>query len=166
MAVMRWDPFAEVDRMLELMNRGAGSGSSGSTRAMAMDVYRAGDEYVVEMDLPGVDASSIDVNMERNMLTVEAEGKSEHEDADEVIVCERRHVRYRRQLYLGDNVDTENVRADYDNGVLRLRIPISTEQRARRIEVAASGERTQIGNGAVGNDDRSEDEGAANRATG
>jgi HSP20 family protein len=165
MAVMRWDPFAEFDRMFELMNRGTGSGSSGSTRAMAMDVYRQGNEYVVEMDLPGVDPSSIDVNMERNMLTVEAEGKSEHEQADEVIVCERRHVRYRRQLYLGDNVDTENVRADYENGVLRLRVPISTESRSRKIEVGASGGRTQIGNAAGGNEGSSEEQPAANRTT-
>jgi HSP20 family protein len=166
MAVMRWDPFAEFDRMFELMGRGTGSGGSAGTRAMAMDVYRRGDEYVVEMDLPGVDPSSIDVNMERNMLTVEAEGKSEHEEADEVIVCERRHVQYRRQLYLGDNVDTDSVRADFENGVLRLRVPISTESRARKIEVGASGGRTEIGNGSGGNEGAPEEQPAAERTAG
>jgi HSP20 family protein len=141
---MRWDPFAEVDRMLEVV---AGRGSNGgqpATRGMPMDVYRDGDEYVVEMDLPGIDPSSIDISVERNMLTVEAESRTTHEQADEVVVCERRHVRYRRQLYLGDNVDTDNVRASYENGVLVVRIPISAQQRARKVEVAASGDAREI----------------------
>jgi HSP20 family protein len=146
MAIMRWDPFAEVDRMLDLV---AGRGTTGAgqsvARGMPMDVYRKGDEYVVEMDLPGVDPSSIDINVERSLLTVEAEGQSTHEQADEVVLCERRHVKYRRQLYLGDNVDTDNVQASYDNGVLRLQIPISKEQRARKIEVAASAEPGKLG---------------------
>ena len=144
MAIMRWDPFAEVDRMLELMTGRGQNGGQPATRAMPMDVYRDGDEYVVEMDLPGVDPSSIDVNVERNMLTVEAESRTSHEQADEVVVCERRHMRYRRQLYLGDNVDTDHVRASYENGVLVVRIPISTQQRPRKVEVAAGGDAQQI----------------------
>jgi HSP20 family protein len=141
MAVMRWDPFAEVDRMFDLVAGRGGSGAGqGATRGMPMDVYREGDTYVVEMDLPGVDPSTIDISVERNLLTVQAEGESKHEHADEVIICERRHVRYRRQLYLGEDVDTDNVRASYDNGVLRLQVPISEQQHARRIEVAREGE--------------------------
>jgi HSP20 family protein len=134
MAIMRWDPFAEFDRMLGLVGRG--SSGDGQTLGMAMDVYRSGDEYVVEMDLPGVDPSSINLKVERNTLTVEASAESKHEDVDEVLVCERRHVRYRRQLYLGDDVKTDNVQASYDNGVLRIRIPISKEQKAREIPVS------------------------------
>jgi HSP20 family protein len=147
MAIMRWDPFAEVDRMLDLMSRGAQSGGSGQTgvRGMAMDVYREGEKYVVEMDLPGVDTSSININVERNMLTVEAESHAQHEQADEVVVCERRHARFRRQLYLGENVETDDVQATYDNGVLRLEVPISTEQRARKIEVSTQSKPAQIG---------------------
>jgi HSP20 family protein len=144
MAIMRWDPFAEVDRVLEVV---AGRGSNGdqpATRGMPMDVYRDGDEYVVEMDLPGIDPSSIDISVERNMLTVEGESRTTHEHADEVVVCERRHIRYRRQLYLGDNVDTDNVRASYENGVLVVRVPISTQQRPRKVEVAASGDARAI----------------------
>jgi HSP20 family protein len=140
MAIMRWDPFADFDRMLELVSGRSTSGNpQPGTRTMAMDVYRSGDEYVVEMDLPGVDPSSIDINVERALLTVEAEARSTHEQADEQIVCERRHVKFRRQIYLGDNVDTDNVRAEYDNGVLRLRVPITQEQRARKVEVATTG---------------------------
>lgn len=136
MAIMRWDPFADVDRMFELLNgRGSAGPGQPAPRGMPMDVYRDGDKYVVEMDLPGVDPSSIDVNIERNLLTVTAEGQSKHEEADEVIVCERRHVRYRRQLFLGENVNTDDVNASYENGVLRLEIPISKEQPSRKIEV-------------------------------
>jgi HSP20 family protein len=136
MAIMRWDPFAEVDRMFELLSgRGSAGPGQPASRGMPMDVYRDGDKYVVEMDLPGVDPSSIDINIDRNLLTVTAEGRSKHEQADEVVVCERRHVRYRRQLYLGESVDTDKVNASYNDGVLRLEIPISKEQRPRKIEV-------------------------------
>ncbi len=151
MAVMRWDPFGEVDRMFDLIAGRAASGSDqGTTRGMPMDVYREGNNYVVEMELPGVDPSSIDISVERNMLTVEAEATSEHEQADEVVVCERRHVRYRRQLYLGDNVDTDNVQASYDHGILRLQIPISEQPRARRVEVVSTGESTELPHQASG----------------
>jgi HSP20 family protein len=139
MAIMRWDPFAELDRMLDVVSgRAAGGGAERTiTRGMPIDVYRVGDEYVVEMDLPGIDPSSIDIRVERNMLTVEAQAESTHQEADDVLVCERRHVRYRRQLYLGDDVDTDNVHASYDNGVLRLRIPRVKEQQARKVDVVA-----------------------------
>jgi HSP20 family protein len=143
MAVMRWDPFADIDRFFELAaGRGTSGGGGGqpAARPMAMDVYREGDSYLVEMDLPGVDMSSIDIGVERNLLTVEAESKAVHEEADEVLLCERRHTRYRRQLYLGENVDTDNVGASYDNGVLRIQIPISKEQRPRKISVTGGGE--------------------------
>jgi HSP20 family protein len=140
MALMRWDPFADFDRMLEMVSgRGAGGNAQPGARAMPMDVYRSGDEYVVEMDLPGVEPSSIDVSVERNVLTVEAEAHSTHEEADEQILCERRHAKYRRQLYLGEDVDTDNVKAEFDNGVLRLRVPIVQEQLTRKIEVATTG---------------------------
>ncbi|MCU1429573.1 MAG: 18 kDa antigen 2 [Actinomycetia bacterium] len=145
MALMRWDPVADIDRMLDLVAasaRGGNGGSQAATRSMPMDVYRQGDEYIVEMDLPGVDPSSIDISVERNMITVEAEAESTHEQADEQILCERRHVRYRRQLYLGDDVDTENIQASYDNGVLRLTVPIAQEQRSRKVQVAAGDNRT------------------------
>ena len=149
MTVMRWDPFAEVDRMLDVLSSRTTSGSGqNAARGMPMDVYRKGDNYTVEMELPGVDPSTIDVKVERNVLTVEAEGKAEHEQADEVLICERRHVRYRRQLYLGDNVDSDNVDASYDDGVLRMTIPISSEDRSRKIEVSSSSRSQQLGNGA------------------
>jgi HSP20 family protein len=165
MAIMRWDPFADFDRVLELVaGRGAGGVAQTATRAMPMDVYRSGSEYIVEMDLPGVDPSSIDISVERNVLTVEGEAHSTHEQADEQIVCERRHAKYRRQIYLGDNVDTENVKAEFDNGVLRLRVPIAREQSVRKIDVATGGGTKQLTEQSAEGETRSEKVPAAQRA--
>lgn len=135
MAVIRWDPFAGFERMLDVAYGRQGARS----RVMPIDIYRKGDEYSVDMELPGVDPSSIDVNVDRNNLTVHAEARSKHEDADEQVVCERSHSEFSRQIYLGDDLDVDNVHATYDNGVLHLTIPVAARQRARRIEVASGG---------------------------
>jgi len=139
MAVMHGDPFAGFDRMFDMVYGRQERGR----RTMPIDIFRNGDEYTVEMDLPGVDPSTIDVNIERNMLTVTAESRSSHEDADEQVLCERSHARFSRQVYLGDNLDIENVNAGYENGVLRIAIPVAERQKARHIEVTktSNGER-------------------------
>lgn len=131
MAVMRLDPFAGFERMFETLY-----GHEGSHRPMPIDIYRKGNEYRVEMDLPGADPASLDVNVERNMLTVNAEAKSMHDDADEQIVCERRHAHFSRQVYLGENLDTDNVKASFENGVLTVTIPVSEKAPGRHIEVS------------------------------
>jgi HSP20 family protein len=105
-----------------------------------MDVYRRGDEFIVELDVPGVDPASMDITVERNMLTVAGEIHSRHDqDADELLVCERPHARFRRQVYLAESLDTEKISASSDNGVLRISIPVSREQQSRRIEVQGAG---------------------------
>jgi len=135
MAVMRLDPFAGFERMFDtLYGRG-----EDARRSMPIDIYRKGDRYVVEMDLPGADPDSIEVSVERNMLNVAAETRSSHENADEQIVCERRHARFTRQVYLGDDLDTERVEASFDNGVLTLTIPVNDRAHSRRIEVTTGG---------------------------
>ena len=138
MTISSFDPLLTLDRMLSRMSSGYQGGSS--QMAPPMDVYRRGDEFVVELDVPGIDPSSIDMTVERNMLTVAGELHPRHEDADEVLVCERPHARFRRQVYLGESLDTENIRANYDNGVLRVTIPVSREQQSRRITVEGGGE--------------------------
>jgi HSP20 family protein len=132
MTMMRWDPFGDwmID-WLQQSRRGTGTGR----RLMPMDVYRMGDEYVVEMDLPGVDPSSIEVHTEQNTLTVSAEAQSTHEQADEQILCERSHARFHRQLYLGEGLQTDKLTASFDNGVLTLRIPLAERQKARKVDV-------------------------------
>ncbi len=108
MAVMRWDPFG--DWMLEWIQQSRRSAGS-MRRSMPMDVYRTGDTYIVEMDLPGVDPSSIEVHTERNIVSVSAETRSTHEDADELLVCERSHATFQRQLYLGEGLQTDKLTA-------------------------------------------------------
>jgi HSP20 family protein len=137
MTLSYFDPL--FDRMLSRMQ--SGFAGAGSQMAPPMDVYRRGDEFVVELDVPGVDPSSMDITVERNMLTVAGEIHSRHDqDADEVIVCERPHARFRRQVYLGESLDTEKISANCDNGVLRISIPVSREQQSRRIEVQGGGQ--------------------------
>jgi len=135
MTISSFDPFASLDRVLSRMSRGGSMGEA--TLSLPMDVYRKGDEFVVELDIPGVDPSTIDISVERNMLTVTGEVHAKHADADELIVCERPHARFRRQVYLGENLDTEQIHAGYDNGVLTIRIPVTERQRARKIEVSS-----------------------------
>lgn len=136
MTISSFDPFASLDRVLSRMSRGGAVGEA-MTLSLPMDVYRKGDEFVVELDIPGVDPSTVDISVERNMLTVAGEVHAKHADADELIVCERPHARFRRQVYLGENLDTEKIQASYDNGVLTIRIPVTERQRARKIEVSS-----------------------------
>jgi HSP20 family protein len=107
-----------------------------------MDAWREGDEFVVEFDLPGVDPRSVDLDVERNVLTVKAERPAlngEHE----LIAAERPRGVFSRQLILGDNLDTERVEAGYDAGVLTLRVPIAEKAKPRKIPIARSSEGRQ-----------------------
>src|SRR5690242_17291504 len=138
MTLSNFDPL--FDRMLSRMQ--SGLAGPGTQMAPPMDVYRRGDEFIVELDVPGIDPSAIDITVERNMLTVAGEiGPRHDQDADEVLVCERPHTRFRRQVYLGESLDTEKIRADFDNGVLRVTIPSSPQRQSRRIEVQGGGQR-------------------------
>jgi HSP20 family protein len=133
MTISSFDPLLTLDRMLSRMSSGYQGGSS--QMAPPMDVYRRGEEFVVELDIPGADSPSIELTVERNMLTVAGELHPRHEEADELLVCERPHVRFRRQVYLGETLDTDKIAASYDNGVLQVTIPVSREQQSRRIAV-------------------------------
>jgi HSP20 family protein len=131
MTVSGFDPFSTMDRLLSRSAFG-----EGATRALALpvDVYRSGDEFMVEVDVPGMDPKSLDVTVERNMLSISGERPARHGDA-EVLLCERPHARFSRQLYLGENLETEGVEASYENGVLTITIPVSQKARPRKIEV-------------------------------
>jgi HSP20 family protein len=140
MTISAFDPFSTFDRVLSRM----GQGGQGAVQQLSvpMDVYRAGDEFVIEADVPGVDPSTIDMTVERNMVTIAGEVHARHQREDELLLCERPHAKFRRQVYLGDNVDTENIKANYDDGVLTIRIPVTQQQRARKIEVGSSAQRS------------------------
>jgi len=144
--LMRTDPFRELDRLTQQVFGGQGTWSRPT--AMPMDAYRSGDEFVVAFDLPGVAADAIELDVERNVLTVKAERRPKVDKQDvEMQVAERPLGVYSRQLFLGDTLDTEHITADYDAGVLTLRIPVLEKAKPRKISITAadrSGEVRQI----------------------
>ncbi|WP_028785476.1 Hsp20/alpha crystallin family protein [Terracoccus sp. 273MFTsu3.1] len=127
------DPFRDLDRMAQLAL--GTSGTLARPSAMPMDAWRDGDTFHVELDLPGVDPQSIDLDVERNVVTVKAERPTRASDAD-LIAAERPRGVCSRQLVLGDSLDTEHIRASYDAGVLRLAIPVAERAKPRRIAIS------------------------------
>jgi HSP20 family protein len=135
--LVRTDPFRELERLSQQLT--GAFGTTARPTVMPMDAWRAGDEFVVEFDLPGVDPSTVDLDVERNVLTVRAERPSlngEHE----LLAAERPRGVFSRQLILGDNLDTEKVQANYVSGVLTLRIPVAEKAKPRKIEISQPGE--------------------------
>ncbi|MFI6031830.1 Hsp20/alpha crystallin family protein [Amycolatopsis magusensis] len=140
--LLRTDPFREFDRLTQQFFGSPGTRTRPA--AMPMDAYRAGDDYVVEFDLPGVSAESIDLDVERNVLTVRAERETRFGDDVEVSVSERPRGVFSRQLFLGDTLDTDRIEADYHGGVLTLRIPVTERAKPRKITVGSRDETKQI----------------------
>ena len=129
--LMRTDPFRDLDRLTQQM-----WGTATRPTVMAMDAWRDGDEFVVEFDLPGVSPDSVDLDVERNVLTVRAERPALNVDR-ELIAAERPRGVFSRQLILGDNLDTECVGASYGSGVLTLRIPVAEQAKPRKIQISS-----------------------------
>jgi HSP20 family protein len=128
--LMRTDPFRELDRLAQQV-----LGTTARPAAMPMDAWQQGEEFVVALDLPGVAVDSVDIDVERNVLTVRAERKDPTGENTELIAAERPRGVFSRQLILGDALDTEAVKASYDAGVLTLRIPVAEKAKPRRIEI-------------------------------
>jgi HSP20 family protein len=137
--LMRTDPFRDLDRLTDAV-----FGTAGRPAVMPMDAYRADHTFVVHLDLPGIDADSIDLMVEQNVLTVHAERKPPVGDNAERIVAERSYGVFSRQLFLGDTLDTDNMTADYDAGVLTLTIPIAEKAKPRRVQVTGGSTHKQI----------------------
>jgi HSP20 family protein len=134
--LMRTDPFRELDRLTQqLVGNDAGTWSRPT--AMPMDAYRDGDWFVVAFDLPGVSPEAIELDVERNVLTVKAERRPVVTGGQvEMQVAERPLGVFSRQLFLGDTLDTEHIEAGYEAGVLTLRIPIAERAKPRKIAIA------------------------------
>jgi HSP20 family protein len=133
--LMRTDPFREFDRLTQQVF-GNVAGTWSRPTAMPMDAYRVGDEFVVAFDLPGVAPDAIDLDVERNVLTVKAERRpTAAGDNVEMQVAERPLGVFSRQLFLGDTLDTEHINANYEAGVLTLRIPIAEKAKPRKITI-------------------------------
>ncbi|MEV4193853.1 Hsp20/alpha crystallin family protein [Streptomyces toxytricini] len=139
--LMRTDPFREMDRLAQQL---LGPGTWSRPSAMPMDAYRDGDTYVIAFDIPGVAKEAVDIDVERNMLTVRAERRpAAKSDQAQVELSERPLGVFSRQVVLADTLDTERIEADYDAGVLTLRIPIAERAKPRRIAIN-DGSRKQI----------------------
>ncbi len=131
--LMRFDPFRELDRLTEAF------GLAMPRTVVPMDAYRRGDQFVVQFDLPGVDSSSIDLTLEKNVLTVSASRQWEPAEGEQVVVNERPQGSFTRQLFLGESLDANRIEAIYDNGVLTVTIPVAEEAKPRKVEITAEG---------------------------
>ncbi|MDX3235037.1 Hsp20/alpha crystallin family protein [Streptomyces sp. ME03-5709C] len=141
--LMRTDPFRELDRLTQQLLGSSGTWSRPSM--MPMDAYREGDHYVIALDLPGVPPEAIDIDVERNMLTVKAERRPVAKADDvQMELSERPLGVFSRQLMLADTLDADRIEADYDAGVLTLRIPIAERAKPRKIAITSTGDRKQI----------------------
>jgi HSP20 family protein len=137
--LMRTDPFRELDRLTQQV-----FGTAARPAAMPMDAYRQGDSFYVCLDLPGVDADSIQLTVEQNVLTIRAERAPLKADEAEPIVSERPYGIFTRQVFLGETLDADNIAADYAAGVLTLTIPVREAAKPRSIEITSSDRRQAV----------------------
>ncbi len=141
--LVRTDPFRELDRLTHQMF--GADGTSERPAAMPMDAWRENDTFVVEFDLPGVQPDSIDLDVERNVVTIKAQRPAANWGG-EIIAAERPRGVFSRQLVLGDNLDTEHIDASYDAGVLTLRIPVAEKAKPRKIVISGKKDSRQAVN--------------------
>jgi HSP20 family protein len=134
--LMRFDPFRDLDRLTQNL----WNGDVRRLNGVPMDAYRKGGQFLVHFDVPGVDPNSIELTVEKNVLTVTAERNRQWgEDVDEVVVSERPVGSFSRQLFLGETLDAEHIEANCENGVLTLRIPVAEAAKPRKVEITSNG---------------------------
>lgn len=141
--MLRFDPFSDLDTL----TRGLLTSQTGSTRSprfMPMDLYKIDDHYVLTADLPGVDPGSVDVNVDHGTLTLTAHRSARSDDGVQWLANERFAGTYRRQLSLGEGIDTAKITATYENGILTVTIPLAERAKPRRIEVSRADSATSI----------------------
>ena len=136
--LMRTDPFRDLERLASQLLGTAAAGTRSHPNPMPLDAYRDGEQFGVAFDLPGVDPDGIELDVERNVLTVKAERRPAHTgDKPEMQISERPLGVFSRQLFLGDTLDAEHVTAHYHDGVLTLRIPVAHKAKPRKIEITS-----------------------------
>ncbi|GAA0627982.1 Hsp20/alpha crystallin family protein [Kutzneria viridogrisea] len=135
---MRFDPFRDLERLTDQVLAG-----SRGTRAMPMEAFRRGDEFIVALDLPGVDREEVEVTVERNVVTVRARRHPLRREDEELLVDERVQGEFSRQFFLGDNLDTKRLSADLERGVLTLRFAVAETSRPRKVEITGRAEESR-----------------------
>ncbi len=136
--LMRFDPFRELDQVAQQVLRQT------ARPGAPMDAYRHGGQFIVQFDLPGVDPSSIDLTVEKNVLNVTATRQRTFGEGDEVMVAERPHGEFRRQLFLGEQLDTDNIGAQYEDGVLTLTLSVAEQAKPRKVEISKGSKNKEI----------------------
>ena len=138
--ILRFDPFRDLDRLTQPLSQEP----LGRPSIMPMDAYRDGDQFVVHLDIPGIEPSSLDVTVDRRVLSVTAQRYWQPAQTERVIAAERPSGSFQRQIQLGDGLDTEQVRARYDKGVLTVTIPIAEVAKPRKIPISSAGDAKAI----------------------
>lgn len=135
--LMRFDPFRELDRLASAA--WGTSPNGGQPAVLPLDAYRRGDRFVIHFDMPGVDPSSVDLTVEKNVLQVHAERTWTPDEGDEIVVSERPQGSFTRQLFLGEGLDPDRIEANYEHGVLTVTISVAEQARPRKVEISAGG---------------------------
>jgi HSP20 family protein len=128
MLLSTYDPFAEFHRALRT--------ADGGHAAMRMDAIRRDHEVELRFDLPGIDTESIDVTVDRGVLTVSAKRAEEYAESEKPFIRERIMGSFTRRIRLSDSVDAESISASYDGGVLRVSVPLQERALPRKVEVS------------------------------
>lgn len=139
-----YDPFHHLDELRDQLLSGGRT-----PRSFPMDAYRRGEEFLVHLDLPGIDPDTVEVTVENQVMTISVERRFEQLEGDEIIVSERPQGRFSRQLRLGSTIDTDRIAASYHDGVLTVTLPVSERARPRQVRVGRGGP-AQIEEGAPG----------------
>jgi HSP20 family protein len=134
----------DLDRLTQQLWGNTPVGTAIRPAAMPMDVWREGEKFLVELDLPGIQPDSIDVSVDQGALTVRAERPYAGDEGRDWVTAERSHGVFSRQLFLGDQLDTEHVSADYTDGVLRLTVPVAEHAKPRKIAITNGSQQKAI----------------------
>jgi HSP20 family protein len=155
MALIRWEPVRELNTLQSEMNRlfntlfdapVPANGPGGPRRWLpAMDLVETNGEFVLRADLPGVSENDVNIELEDKVLTISGERKSEHEERKEGYYrVERASGAFSRSLTLPEGVDPEGIKANFDHGVLEVRIPKPEERKPRKVAISVAGEQQAI----------------------
>jgi HSP20 family protein len=150
MAIIRWEPFRDLVSLQERMNRVFDDAFRGASRseedwalggswAPAVDIYEQGHDIVLKAELPGVDPKDVDVRVENNVLTLRGERKLDNEvKRENYHRVERSYGAFTRSFTMPNMVDTEKIKAEYKDGVLRVSLPKKDEAKPKQISINVS----------------------------